>query len=180
MIDIDTIRIDIGRWHLRPYRETDLAALLKYADNANIVRNLRDRFPHPYTADAGRTWIGLARSQDPLVSFAIASDDELIGGVGVDPQLDVYRRSGELGYWLAEPFWGQGITTAAARAITQYAFTTLDLVRVFAGVFATNPASVRVLEKAGLQFEGRSRAAVFKHGQLIDELRYAILRPEPK
>jgi RimJ/RimL family protein N-acetyltransferase len=177
---IDSIRIDIGHWHLRPYRDADLAALLKYADNANIVRNLRDRFPHPYTAEAGKTWIALARSQDPVLSFAIASEHELIGGVGVDPQADVYRRSGELGYWLAEPFWGQGIATAAARAMIEYAFTKLDLVRVYAGVFATNPASARVLEKAGLQFEGRSCAAVFKNGQLIDELRYAILRPELK
>jgi RimJ/RimL family protein N-acetyltransferase len=173
------LRIDIGEWHIRPYRDGDLPALVKYADNPNVVRNLRDRFPHPYTSEAGRAWISSAKAQDPVVSFAIASQDELIGGVGIEPQSDVYRRSGELGYWLAEPFWGRGIATAAAKAMVQYAFTRLDLVRVFAGVFATNPGSARVLEKAGFHFEGRSQRAVFKHGQLIDELRYAILRPNP-
>ena len=170
-------RIDIGDWHLRPYRDSDLAALLKYADNPNIVRTLRDRFPHPYTAEAGQNWIATAKSEDPVASFAIASAEELIGGVGIVPQVDVYRRSGELGYWLAEPFWGQGIATAAAKAMVDYAFARLQLVRVYAGVFANNPASARVLEKAGLQFEGRLRQAIFKNGELIDELLYAIVRP---
>jgi RimJ/RimL family protein N-acetyltransferase len=174
------IRIDIGNWHLRAYRDDDLPALLKYADNPNVVRNLRDRFPHPYTSEAGRAWIAVAKEQNPVVSFVIASEQELVGGAGIDLQTDVYRRSGELGYWLAEPFWGRGITTAAARALVEYAFTQLDLVRVFAGVFATNPASARVLEKVGFQFEGRAQRAVFKHGALIDELRYAILRPAAK
>lgn len=176
MTDASDIRIEIGRWHLRAYRDGDLPALLKYADNPNVVRHLRDRFPHPYTREAGRAWIAAAKKQDPVVSFAIASEDELIGGIGIELQEDVYRRSGEIGYWLGEPFWGNGIVTAAARATVEYAFTRLDLVRVFAGVFATNPASARVLEKVGFRFEGRSQRAVFKHGELIDELRYAIVR----
>jgi RimJ/RimL family protein N-acetyltransferase len=170
-------RIDIGPWHLRPYRDSDLPALLKYADNANIVRTLRDRFPHPYTAEAGQTWIAIAKAEDPVMSFAIASEEELIGGVGLVPQVDVYRRSGELGYWVAEPFWGHGVATAAAKAVVDYAFAKLNLVRVYAGVFANNPASGRVLEKVGLQFEGRLRRAIFKNGELIDELLYAIIRP---
>ena len=173
-------RIDIGNWHLRPYRDSDLPALLKYADNAHIVRTLRDRFPHPYTAEAGQGWIALTKQEDPQLSFAIAGDEELIGGIGMVLQGDVYRRSGELGYWLGEPFWGRGIATAAARAMVEYAFTRLDLVRVYAGVFANNPASARVLEKAGLQFEGRLRQAIFKNGELIDELLYAIIRPPAK
>lgn len=171
------MRIDIGEWHLRPFDDTDLPALLKYADNPNVARYLRERFPQPYTAAAGRAWIANTKRQDPPVTFCIATDDELIGGIGIELQTDVYRRSGELGYWLAEPFWGRGIVTAAANAVVEYGFTRLDLVRIFAGVFATNPASARVLEKVGFELEGRSRHAVFKHGELIDELRYAILRP---
>lgn len=57
------MRIDIGEWHLRPYRDSDLHALVKYADNPNVARNLRDRFPHPYTAEAGRAWIAAAGAQ---------------------------------------------------------------------------------------------------------------------
>jgi RimJ/RimL family protein N-acetyltransferase len=171
-------RIDIGEWHLRAYRAADLAALVKYADNPNVVRHLRDRFPHPYTVEAGRAWIASVCEQEPLVTFAIASATELIGGIGLELQQDVYRRSAELGYWLAEPYWGRGIVSAAVKAVLRYGFRELDLVRIYAGVFATNAPSARVLEKNGFAFEGRSRQAVYKHGELIDELRYAILRED--
>lgn len=170
------MRIDIGEWHLRRYRASDLAALVKYADNPSIVRNLRDRFPHPYTVEAGRFWITSVCDQEPLATFAIASETELIGGIGLELQHDVYRRSAEIGYWLGEPFWGKGIVTAAVKAVVHYGFSELDLLRIYAGVFATNPRSARVLEKSGFQFEGRLRQAVWKNDQAIDELRYAILR----
>ena len=170
------MRIDIGEWHLRRYRASDLAALVKYADNPNVVRNLRDRFPHPYTVEAGRFWITSVCDQEPLATFAIASETELIGGIGLELQQDVYRRSAEIGYWLGEPLWGKGIISAAVQAVVRYGFADLDLVRIYAGVFATNPTSARVLEKNGFAFEGRLRQAVWKNGELIDELRYAILR----
>lgn len=171
------MQIDIGEWNLRPYREGDLPALLKYADNANVARHLRDRFPHPYTAADGRRWIEQKSSEDPVTSLVIAGPDELIGGIGLELRDDVYRRSAEIGYWLGEPFWGKGIMVAAVNAVVDYAFGPLDLIRVYAGVFATNPRSARVLEKAGFELEGRLHRAVFKHGELIDELVYARLKP---
>lgn len=170
------MRIEIGKWHLRPYADADLEALVRHANNPRVARCLRDRFPHPYTEEAGRQWIARVRGQQPVLAFAIAGASELIGGIALEPQDDVYRRSAEIGYWLGEPFWGRGIATAAVRAMVAYGFGHLDLVRVDAGVFANNPRSARVLEKAGFRFEGRSRKAIFKNGEFIDELRYAILR----
>jgi RimJ/RimL family protein N-acetyltransferase len=102
---------------------------------------------------------------------------EAVGGIGLEPQADVARRSAEIGYWLGEAYWGRGIATEAVRAVTDYGFAHGDLVRIYATVFEWNRASMRVLEKAGYQLEGRRRQAVTKDGQTIDDLLYAIIRP---
>jgi RimJ/RimL family protein N-acetyltransferase len=88
----------------------------------------------------------------------------------------VDRRSAEIGYWLGEEFWGRGIVTEALIAVTDHAFANHDLCRLFAHVFDWNPASARVLEKAGYAFEGRMRKSVTKEGQTIDQLMYAMIR----
>lgn len=126
--------------------------------------------------DDARYWINFAQTQDPEVNFAISSDMEAIGGIGLRLQEDVFRRSVEIGYWVAEPFWGKGIATRALCAVTEYAFTSFDLVRVFAEVFEWNPASARVLEKAGYAFDGRFSKSVTKDGKTIDQLVYALIR----
>jgi ribosomal-protein-alanine N-acetyltransferase len=92
---------------------------------------------------------------------------------------DVHRKCAELGYWLGEPFGGRGIATQAVVALTRWAFDTLDLERIFAVPFASNPASVRVLEKAGFAFEACLRSSVFKDGKCLDSLMYARTRNDP-
>ena len=153
-----------------------MTALVKYADNRNIWINLRDRFPNPYREEDAQDWIERANASPSESTYAIASDEEAIGGIGLQFQQDVYRRSAEIGYWLGEVFWGQGIATKAVRGLTEYAFAHLDLIRLYAGVFEWNPASARVLEKAGYAYEGRRRKSVTKDGKTIDELLYAIVR----
>src|SRR5688500_2852278 len=111
----------------------------------------------------------------PENSFAIAVDDEAVGGIGFTVQHDVARRSAEIGYWLGEEFWGRGITTEALVAVTDYAFRHYALCRLYAHVFEWNHASARVLEKAGYEFEGRLKKSVTKNGQTIDQLMYAII-----
>ena len=161
---------------LRPWRTGDEESLARHANNRKIWRNLRDAFPHPYTNENAEWWIRVAGSADPITSFAIEVEDEAVGGMGVVLKDDVFRRSAEIGYWLGEEFWGRGIVTEALRAMTDYAFATWDLCRIFAGVFEWNPGSARVLEKAGYELEARSRRAVTKDGETIDELIYVILR----
>ena len=89
---------------------------------------------------------------------------------------DIHRRSAEIGYWLGETYWNRGIVSEAVRALAEYSFRLFDLARVYAQVFAANPASARVLEKAGFTFEGRLRAALCKRGEIHDALLYASVR----
>lgn len=171
------MRIDLGQVHIREYRDGDAQALVRHANNRNIWRNLRDRFPYPYSHRDAFRWLRQVSLQTPPHDFAIATEDELIGAIGLQPQEDVHRQSAEIGYWLAEPYWGQGIATRAVRAMTEYTFAKTPVVRLYAMVFAWNPASARVLEKAGYVLEGRLRKSVLKDNELIDQLVYATLRP---
>ena len=165
-----------GGYRIRSYRAGDAAALVAYADNRNVSRNLRDRFPYPYTPEAAKGWLKHVATEKPEQSFVIATAEELIGGIGVEPGEDIHHRTAEIGFWLAEPFWGRGIVTSAVVAFTPWAFERFDLLRIWAGVFETNPASARVLEKAGYSFEGRLRGAVVKEERVLDELVYARVR----
>jgi len=161
---------------IRPWRPGDEESLVEHANNYNIWRNLRDRFPHPYTMEDARKWIRLAGEESPQTNFAIVVDGKAIGGIGLVMNGDIHRCSAEIGYWLGEAFWGRGIATEAVRALTQWAFDNFDLSRIYAGVLEWNPASMRVLEKAGYQLEGRLRKAVVKQNRVMDELIYSIVQ----
>ena len=172
------MEIPIGDYHLREWRSGDEAALVKHADNRNVWINLADRFPHPYTMADAEDWIRLNLGQDPVTNFAITTSEEAIGSVGLQLQDDVHRHSAQVGYWLAEPYWGRGIATEALKAMADYAFNTLGLVRLYATHLAWNPASGRVMQKAGFAYEGLLRSAAVKDGKTTDLLLYALVRPE--
>lgn len=162
----------------RTWRGRDVDALVRYANNANIWVNLQNRFPHPYTEEDAENWIGMNHVLvGPPVNFAIDSGGEAIGGVGLELLDDVYERTANVGYWIAEPFWGKGIATAALEFVTNYAFDTFVLDRLQANVFDWNPASARVLEKVGFVQEGRLRRAVVKGDRVGDLLIYGRVRP---
>ena len=157
---------------LRKFRESDLDSLLKYANNYNIARFLTNQFPHPYGEEDGRKFLPIAIAAPGI--FAIDVDGEAVGSIGVFPQSDIHEKSAEIGYWLAEPFWGKRIMTEAIKEMVKFGFQTFDITRIFARPFSTNAASQRVLEKAGFVCEARLKAALYKNGEYIDELIYAI------
>jgi RimJ/RimL family protein N-acetyltransferase len=170
------VKLELKTCTLRSWEWRDRESLVHYANNPRVARNLRDRFPHPYTDRDARNWLDVVVDAEPETSFAITVAGEAVGGIGYTLQYDVDRRSAEIGYWLGEEFWGRGIVTEALIAVTEHAFANHDLCRVYAHVFEWNPASARVLEKAGYAFEGRLRKSVIKEGQTIDQLMYAIIR----
>jgi RimJ/RimL family protein N-acetyltransferase len=160
---------------LRPWRSSDVPALVKYANNPNVARHLRDRFPHPYTAADGRQFIQSIAHARPTMTFAITLGGEAVGGTGFAPGADVERYSAEIGYWLGEPFWGRGVTSEAVRLVSDYAFRTCNMLRLFALPFADNAQSIRVLEKAGYSFEAILRASSVKDGISRDQALYALV-----
>lgn len=170
------MRLELSQCTLRPWQPNDVAALVRHANNRNIWRNVRDRFPHPYTQEAAEIWVRVANHNPYEPALAIEVSGEAVGGLGLIFGRDIDRRSAEIGYWLSEEHWGHGIVTEAVQALTQYAFAHFDLARIWAGVFEWNPGSMRVLEKAGFVREGVLRKAATKDGQTIDVVMYAIVR----
>ena len=105
-------------------------------------------------------------------------DGQAVGGIGFNLHTDVERVSAEIGYWLGEAFWNRGITSEALLAVTRYAVKEHKLTRIYAVPYEWNPASFRVLEKAGYVFEGQMRRSAIKDGKIIDQLLYAYVVPE--
>ena len=164
---------------VRRWRLGDVASLVRHANNINIARHLRDRFPQPYTIDDAKGFVAYASDETiTATNLAIEVGGEAAGAVGFIVGTDVERFSAEVGYWLGEPYWGRGIATEALSLVTAYAFDRLNLLRMFAVPFADNPASARVLEKAGYEREAHLRASAVKYGQPRDQLLYARINRE--
>lgn len=157
---------------LRKLKLSDKSQLAELANNKKIWDNVRDYFPHPYSEKNAEEFIQLRSKNDTEEIFAIESNGELCGMVGLIPQKDVYRKSAEIGYWIGEPYWGQGIATRAVGLILSYGFEDQKLIRLYAGVFEYNVASMKVLEKNGFRKEGISKKAIYKNGKIWDEHRY--------
>jgi RimJ/RimL family protein N-acetyltransferase len=173
---IVTLELNAGPCRLRPWRPGDEHALARHANDHRVWRTLRDDFPYPYTLRDAETWVRHAAALPPLQEMAVAVEGEPVGGIGIVPQRDVHRRTAELGYWLGAELWGRGIMTAAVRSFAAAVFERRDFGRLQALVFASNPASARVLEKAGWTREGVLRRHVLKEGGLTDAIVYAALR----
>lgn len=161
---------------LRPWNISDLDSLVKYANNWNVAKNLTDKFPFPYSKNSGRAFIEFATKNDPIHIFAIDINGQAVGGIGIHPQDDIHRKNAELGYWLAEPFWGKGVISNAVKQSVDFAFDTFHIDRVFARPFGTNLASQKVLKKNGFVLEGRLEKVLFKNNEYLDELIYAVRR----
>lgn len=169
---------DVG-FSLRKWTLNDVQALVRHANNKKIADNLRDIFPNPYTEQDAINFLTAATEEnEKQCLFAIDIKGEAVGGIGISLQDDIHRKSAEIGYWLAEPYWARGIMTAAIRRMVDYAFKQYDLVRIFAEPFAYNTGSRRTLEKAGFQCEGTLRHSIYKNKRIYDSCIYGILKNE--
>lgn len=162
---------------LRGWRAEDAESLARHADDPGIAAMMRDEFPSPYTPQEAFRFIAAALCSPTDLVFAIEVDEDVAGGIGINPFKDIYRRGAEIGYWLAEPFRGRGIATDAVRALVPVAFKELDIVRLQAGVFSNNLASMRVLERCGFVREAVRVNAIWKLGRLFDEVLYVRFGP---
>ncbi len=172
--------LETPRLLLRPFRETDIPAIVRLLQDPDIAKTTLN-VPYPYAEKDARNWLEIQqqeRRQGTGYTFAIVlrEDGEFVGAIDIRP--DMRHKKAEIGYWIGKRYWGQGYATEAARAIIRYGFESLGLNRIYATHFAENPASGRVMQKAGMQYEGLMRAATFKDGRFQDHVLYAILREE--
>ena len=167
------MQLMLKRCTIRPWRLDDAESVARHANSRKIWLAVRDVFPHPYTIQDAHEFLHRATNEQPEMKFCIDIEGAAVGGIGVHPGQDVYRHTATLGYWLGEQFWGHGIMTEAVSAVTNFCFRKFPLRRISAEVFANNPASARVLEKAGFQLEARLKNNVFNDGQVLDSLLYA-------
>lgn len=158
---------------VRSWRMEDAEAVVRQANNINVARQLRDRFPHPYTRENANAFLKAATTAAETSNLAIEVDGEAAGAIGYVPGIDVERYSAEIGYWLGELHWGHGIATEALLLVTDHVFSTINLLRLFALPFADNTGSMRVLEKAGYVREAILRSSSVKYGQPRDQALYA-------
>lgn len=172
------MQLQEGNIALRPLLKEDKEAMAHLLNNKKVWDNLRDVIPFPYTERDASFFISRALQATDHITFAITYEDTFVGVIGLIPQQDVYRKSMELGYWIGEPYWNKGIATAAVQLIVHYAFATMDINRVFSGVFEYNTASMKVLEKCGFVKEGVAKKAVVKNNRLWDHHLYALLKEE--
>ncbi|HUH33328.1 MAG TPA: GNAT family protein [Daejeonella sp.] len=161
---------------LRGFRHGDETSLQENANNIAVSRNLRDSFPNPFSLNDAFDWISLNRSSRSPLNLAITVNDQVVGGIGIVQQADIYRLNAEIGYWLGEAYWNKGIMTEAVKAMVNYSFANFKIIRIYAGVFDYNTASMRVLEKAGFQKEAVHRKAILKNGEIHDEHLFSILK----
>lgn len=169
---IKTMKL-LSQWKIEYAR--DLAVAL---NNKKILDNLRDGLPYPYIENDAKEFITAMQNADKnkVFAFAIVLENKCIGSIGVFRQGNIHSRTAELGYYIAEEYWGKGIMTRAVNEICDYVFENTDIVRIFAEPFVHNFASQRVLENNGFSCEGILKNNAYKNGRLVDMKMYAKLK----
>jgi [ribosomal protein S5]-alanine N-acetyltransferase len=172
------MEIQLTKCKLRFFVPDDAKSIAHHANNMKIAGNLRNIFPFPYSLKDAEFFINqITNSDSSQVNFAIDVDGKAVGSIGFHLMSDVYQRNVEVGYWLGEKYWGQGIASEALNALVKYIFRNYSVNRIFANVFETNIASMKVLEKCGFAKEAIHRNAIIKNGKVMDEHVFVKLFP---
>ncbi len=163
---------------LREWKTGDKEDLCETINNKNILNNLRDGIPYPYTVSDAEEFIAtmLSADKNDTFAFAVTAAEKVVGSIGAFRCGNIHRRTAEIGYYIGEPYWGKGYASSAVKQICRHIFSKTDIIRIFAEPFAYNAASCRVLEKAGFQFEGTLRSNAVKNGKVLDMRMYALLK----
>ncbi|KAH9891495.1 acetyltransferase [Xylariomycetidae sp. FL2044] len=176
-----TAILSTDKCFIRPFEMEDAPALAHAADDRELAKMMRDRFPSPYTLEDAKSWINLCQGSTSTLNFGIFTlSGTYAGSIGLEArQPDVAWRTRELGYFLGKQHRSQGIASSAVTAFTRWAFQQLpELLRIEATVFEGNTASESVLRRAGFVKEGIKRAAVFKNGVVLDQPLFSLIRKD--
>ena len=159
---------------LRDYKESDVSILCSLANNENVTRYMTTAFPYPYTEEDAQWWV-TSGCKEGIVKV-IEYNGEFVGSVGATPKTEEHSRTALIGYWVGEPYWGKGLACEALKELTNYIFSTTDIVRLEASIYSPNTPSMKVAEKAGYQEEAVLKSAVFKNGEFYNEHIYSKLK----
>ncbi|MBW3597293.1 MAG: GNAT family N-acetyltransferase [Planctomycetes bacterium] len=165
---------------LRPFTLADAPRVRELAGDRDVAATTL-RIPHPYEEGMAEDWIKthperFAEGKGVAFAIVLAAEEVLIGAAGVE--INRSHERGELGYWIARPYWSHGYATEAAREVVRYAFEAYDLHRIVAHYLVGNAASGRVMEKIGMRREGLLRHHVKKWCRFHDLVAYGLLRHE--
>jgi ribosomal-protein-alanine N-acetyltransferase len=175
------VTLQTERLLLRPFRKSDYDAVHAYASDPEVTRYTSFG---PNTPQETRDFLqrsAAAQTRVPRLDYGFAlvlrENDRLIGGAGLYLR-ENEPRIAELGYVLHRDFWGEGYAPEAVRALIDLGFRELGIHRIYARYHPQNRASARVMEKAGMQYEGVMRESAFVKGAWWDFGQYAILSQE--
>jgi ribosomal-protein-alanine N-acetyltransferase len=171
------MHLELNACSIRPWEIGDAQSLQQNANNREVSKHLRDRFPYPYGIEQARTFLDWITKQPSPTVWAIDVARAAVGGIGVELHSDIERVSAEIGYWIGQSHWNRGIATEALRAVTAEAFKRFEITRLYAVPFADHAASIRVLEKCGYVREGVMRQSAIKDGKIRDQLLFATYKP---
>ncbi len=170
--------LETGKYKLRKLAEADKYNLAKYANNREIWINLTDSFPYPYTLADAEKFIEYNKNTKEEFNLCIDFNGECIGMIGLFFKKGIRQKSPELGYWLAQPFWGQGIMSQCAPKFVEYVFANYDINRIQSSVYEWNKPSMRILEKTGFRLEAILKEAIFKDKKFTDEYIFRLFKSE--
>ena len=164
--------------NIRPWRMADAKNLAATINNKKVQDNLRDGLPYPYKIEDAKAYISALRKtkKGSQYAWAITVDDAAVGSITIIRKDNVHRFTGEIGYFIAEQWWGKGIGSRAVQDVCAYIFEHTDIIRIYGIPFAYNTGSCRILEKAGFALEGTMRKNAYKSGEFVETELYARIK----
>ncbi len=159
---------------LRKFESRDEELLVSYLNDEELTYFLSARIPQPYTNDSARWWVETGSSIG--IVYAIIYNGILVGSISAIPGEFEKQRTAEIGYWVARPYWGKGIASSALEEFTKRVFESTNLIRLYASVFEANSASAKVLSKCGYKLEAVLQSAIYKNGNVFNELHFSQIR----
>lgn len=166
---------------LRPFALTDARRVQLLAGDPKVAATTAT-IPHPYEDGMAEEWIGRQEGlfkAGTTIAFAIVlkQSQELIGCIDLMGISSKHQKA-EIGYWVGVDFWNKGFCSEAMKAVVSYGFETLQLNKITCRHMSINPASGRVMQKAGMQHEGTLRQEMFKDGRFVDIEVYGLLKAD--